>query len=619
MKYSGAHSPIIEGRTFWEQLVIGTSGLPMMVTALRPWQEYFIKEASKAFEKGFKVVAVEAPTGSGKTLIALKVIDKILKGGLATKSYFLVRTSAQLLAPFRDIEKFKIDLKASPLVGKDKACPLGSMPINACPSCPWRDRLAPLPSSWTHLFDWIKNSINSMTCPYTTLKFLSETSELVVMVYSYLVPHVAERLGLDVSNALLVFDEAHHVLKLISEKSISIDFAISVLSSTPQLVKALKRSTLSEYANDIAFFGDAISRTMGVLKQLLNIGYLKKPIRVSKYTKELPVELKELKEIVEELTKEAVKRMDPVLDRLVKYLNVLDVLVSASEKTSYIENEKLVVRSLRPWLRDYLDKISGALLISATMPSKEILEKLLGVEVVRISLFNNAYALNEYTRVFKPEKILNIFINDYTSSYKLRTNKINIMKRSIIERAVFEMIKRKGGLGLIVYPSFAMLNIAKMTLLEHSEETGVPVIIEERGGGVIAVEKAKREEFAVLAAVAGDQITEGVEITNGEGRSRIRVVAIVGAPYPPPTPFYEDMASSLDPKNANDILNKLYVEEMLIKVRQASGRLKRHPDDEGVIIFADKRLLEFTNVLAPFGNVKIMSSETLLERVRELA
>lgn len=619
MRYSGAPSLTRKGRTFWEGLNDATSGLPMMVTTLRPWQEYFIKEATKAFEKGFKVVAVEAPTGSGKTLIALKVIDKILKEGLASKSYFLVRTSAQLLAPFRDIEKFNIDLKASPLVGKDKACPLGSMPINACPSCPWRDRLAPLPESWTRLFDWIRSSINSMTCPYVTLKALSETSELVVMVYSYLTPHVAERLGLDVNNTLLVFDEAHHILKLISEKSINIDFAISVLSSTPQLVKALKRSTLSEYANDIAFFGDAISRTIGILKQLSNVSYLKKPVRVNSYTKELPVELKELKGIVEELTKEAVKRMDPVLDRLVKYLNVLDVLVSASEKASYVENEKLVVRSLRPWLRDYLDKISGALLISATMPSKEILEKLLGTEVMRISLFDSDDALKEYTKVFKPEKVLNIFIDDYTSSYKLRTNKINMMKRSIIEKAVFEIVKRKGGLGLLVYPSFAMLNIAKITLIEHSEEMGIPVIIEERGGGVIAVEKAKREKVAVLAAVAGDQITEGVEITDEEGKSRIRVVAIIGAPYPPPTPFYEDMASSLDPKNASDILNKLYVEEMLIKVRQASGRLKRHPDDEGIIIFADKRLIEFADVLAPFGNAEIMSSETLLEYVKKSA
>ena len=590
----------------------------MMEYTLRPWQKFFIEKALEGFERGYKVVAIEAPTGSGKTLIALKVISNILKEGRASKSYFLVRTTAQLLAPFRDINKFGMNLKASPLVGKDKACPLGSMPINACPSCPWRDRLAPIPESWVHLFEWIRSSINAMTCPYITLKTLSETSKLIVMVYNYLAPSIIERLGLDISDSFIVFDEAHHILKLISEKSVYLDFAISVLSSTPQLVKALERSLLSEYANDISFFGDAITRTINVLKQLSNISYLRKPLRVSSYTKEFPIELKELKGIVEELTKEAVKRMDPILDRLVRYLNVLDVLASAPEKASYLENEKLVVRSLKPWLRDYLDEISGALLISATLPSKYILEKLLGTKVLRISLFDDEKSLKEYASVFKPNNVRYIFINDYTSSYKLRTNRINIMKRKIIEKAVFKYIGEKGGLGLLVYPSFAMLNLAKLSLQEYSNETAIPIVIEERGGGVIAVEKAKKEERAIIAAVAGDQITEGVEITDEKGRSRIKVVAIMGAPYPPPTPFYEDMASILEPRNTKDLLNKLYREEMLIKTRQASGRLKRHPEDEGIVIFADKRLIEFKDILAPFGNYEIMESETLLEHIMKL-
>ncbi len=586
---------------------------------LRPWQKFFIDEALRAFEKGEKVVALEAPTGSGKTLIALTVIKKLLDEGRITKAYFLVRTTAQILAPFRDIEKFGIDVKASPLVGKERACPLSSIPINVCPSCPWRERPAPKPSSWTKLFDWIKESIKSMTCPYVSLKLLADESELVVMVYNYLTPHIAERLNIDVKDSLLVFDEAHHVLRLISEKSIAIEYALSVLMSTPQLLKALKKSSLAKYADDITFFRDAISRTINILKQIMNISYLKRPIRANAYTKELPSELIEYKELLEDLIKEALKSMDPVLDLLVKHLNVVDVLVTASERPSYIESGKLVARSLRPWLKEYLDEIAGTLLISATMPSKEILEKVLDSDVTRISLFDNKQALESYRKVFKPDNIISVFIDDYTSTYRMRTNRINIMKRKAIEEAVFKIISSEGGIGLLVYPSFSMLNLAKLDLSELSNKYGIKTVIEEKGGGILAIESVKREDRAILAAVAGDQITEGVEITDEKGRSRIKVVAIIGAPFPPPTPFYEDVASNIDPKRPKEILNMLYTEEMLIKVRQAAGRLKRHPDDKGIIIYADKRLLEFKNVLAPFGKIEIMSAESLLDRASTVA
>ncbi len=210
----------------------------------RPWQSKAAERATKAIEKG-KAVLLDAPTGSGKTLIALTVASRLLSSGYARDVLISVRTVNEITPYERDIERFFSDTKSissrSYLLGKRRTCPFyqegDDQNSRLCRVC--LGIQPPLPQSQTSLTSrrmksdpqLIASKISAGykmpdlqrefvvppagddegVCLYHSLRGASST--VTMMTYPYLLSkHVREGLKrIDLPNSFLILDEAHNV------------------------------------------------------------------------------------------------------------------------------------------------------------------------------------------------------------------------------------------------------------------------------------------------------------------------------------------------------------------------------------------------------------------------
>ncbi|UXD22251.1 hypothetical protein IPA_02925 [Ignicoccus pacificus DSM 13166] len=580
---------------------------------LRPWQRRFVEESVRALEeKRPAVIAIDSPTGSGKTLTALKIIEESLKRGLIRKAFFLVRTVTQVIPPVRDAERFT-SLSISPLVGKERACPIGTSTVSLCKVCPWRDRIPPKPSSWVGLFDWIDEWKRRAHCPYMGLKAFSKDAEVIVMPSAYMNPSVFKVMGLDVEGALLIFDEAHNLFNFMREESLKPSFGVAMISQVPKIVRGL-RELNKDLADELGSYGPLFQTLRTVLKATEVYRSVGKGVRVPEIKEVSGPELDMLGKVIDKVALVLAMESHPLFDLVEKLKSVMDFFLLAREPNTmvYMDGEYLRVKELRPWIGKYLEEgASGAVLMSGTMPSPEFLRRFLGRLDKYLSLLGDKELREEYFKLYRPENAKVIVVTDYTSRYKVRYDKDFVKRREMVERATMLLAKRLKGTALMVYPSYAMLKSVLVTLKVIAKELDVELIPSERGGGAAVLSRARKLRTCVIAAVAGDQITEGVELTEN-GKSLIKVVSIIGAPFPMPSAFLEDVAKSLDKDNYEKVLESMYEELMIMKVKQAIGRMIRSPQDKGLVILADYRFEEYLDRIVPYREVTKVTSEELL-------
>jgi len=89
---------------------------------LYSWQHDFLSFVSEALTRGVSVVALNAPTGSGKTKAALGAMKFTMDRGLASLAVAVVRTKTQQEAFIRDNEQFGIGFIPVRLPSKEVAC-----------------------------------------------------------------------------------------------------------------------------------------------------------------------------------------------------------------------------------------------------------------------------------------------------------------------------------------------------------------------------------------------------------------------------------------------------------------------------------------------------------------
>ena len=582
---------------------------------LRPWQRKFVEGALQVLrEKDGAVIAIDSPTGSGKTLTALKIIQQSLEEGLISRAFFLVRTVTQVVPPLRDSEKF-LNLKAVPLIGKERACPIGSGVINFCRVCPWKSRLPPPPKSWSGLFEWIDEWKKRAHCPYMGMKEYIKDAEVIVMPSAYMNPDIFKTLGLEVKGSLLVFDEAHNLFSFMREVSLKPSFGIAVISQVPKLIRGVAELDLN-LAEELGSFANLFQNLRSVLKAVSLYRSIGKGIRVKEVKEVAGPELKLLAKVVDKASILLATESHPLLDVAEKLKEVLDFFLLAREHSTmvYMDGDYLRVKELKPWIGKYLDEgAKGALLMSGTMPSPDFLRKFLGKLDKYMSLLEDPELRREYFKLYDPDNAKVLLVTDYTSKYRVRYNKDYLDRMEKIEEASIALAKRLRGIALLVYPSYAMLKSVSAGLKVIGKRLNVEVLISERGAGAGILQRAKEAKVCAIAAVAGDQLTEGVELTKN-GRSLIRVVSIIGAPFPMPSAFLEDVAKSVD-NNYQEVLEQLYEELMIMKVKQAIGRMIRSPEDKGLIVLADYRFEDYLERIVPFREVVRVTSEELVKAV----
>jgi len=131
---------------------------------------------------------------------------------------------------------------------------------------------------------------------------------------------------------------------------------------------------------------------------------------------------------------------------------------------------------------------------------------------------------------------------------------------------------------LAVFPSYEYMNAITSKLK-------IPTYVESEESPVESL--AKLNERTLICAVSRGKLTEGIELVDEEGRSRISDVAVVGIPYPPVDDLTEDFSN-----RAGIPLHDFLRINAWIAVRQAVGRAIRGPEDRANLWLLDRRFEE---------------------------
>jgi ATP-dependent DNA helicase DinG len=181
---------------------------------MRPLQRSAIREISRAWEEGVKYVFLEAPTGFGKSAIAITLARQ------NPAAFILVSTKSLQDQYVREGAFEAIDVRGrgnfSCLISRDKTCDAGPcrLGISDCRHRPQRSLPEKVPDSGIKLASTQKGDFwkhrGSRLCPYWEQKCWGLNHDYPVMSYSYFLYEATHPKDF-AKRKLMVCDEAHNM------------------------------------------------------------------------------------------------------------------------------------------------------------------------------------------------------------------------------------------------------------------------------------------------------------------------------------------------------------------------------------------------------------------------
>jgi DNA excision repair protein ERCC-2 len=525
---------------------------------LREWQRKLKDKVIDYLRKGY-LVALQAPTGSGKTLFALytmlNVKDKII---------FVVRTHNEFFPIYREHKRLKLNKKFSFIVGKPTACPYASPDVNPedikCNNCKINYSITLDINEPPNIF--IKNlksrAINENFCPYYSLLETSIDAEVIVMTYSYFfLPYLRENLDIDFENYGIVIDEAHNLdyINDLDERKL-----------TRKTIEGALREVKSERAKEI-------------LKKLLE-EFEKRVLNEEKHieVENITCFTKEDLEILEDEYEDLRDQM--IIEGRIKRLNIgtiIKFLKSLSEENRELFSFSGSLVSKVIDSSKYLDILNHEeiplLIMSGTLPPKEYLEKVLNIR--RKLVYIDAEKETRTRLSGKYECLIGI---DVTSAYTLRTENMWKKYGSYIIKIFYNS---KNNI-LVVFPSYEIMNKV-MSYIKS-----IPTYIENESSTIEELYNIIMKSKTVIGVVSRGKLSEGIELTIN-GKSVISDVVLVGIPYPAPDDYMKIKSEVISKRLGYNITEMLFKIPAMISVKQAIGRAIRGVDDEATVWLLDKR------------------------------
>lgn len=573
---------------------------------LRDYQEAIISRAVEAISNGHNVI-INAPTGTGKTIMTLEILRRVNKTG-----WVYVRTISQYSAWERDARK--LGLSFTGLMRKGEFCKVLKKPyLLYCSYCnqevdekdtehlrkhkkfierkyisprcydpdaipKWAAFCHYRPEYISRRFEDQKEAIEFVDAVSKKMKELVEQGGIKfagnwfrdnqfrgfnvciykmieystwIRIYSYIYFFLGMRVPKEGSfDDVIVFDEAHNLD----------DFNINSITLT-------KREVLG-------FFNKIIVSEVDKEKLLREVeedfeAFIEDPERGFTHLG-----------LIEQADEELAQKFAII----VKAWKESDKwFIERDQQEGYI---KAMPADPALWLSNLNNY--RYILLSGTMPSADYLRTVWGLnnfEYINAMAYFSSTSLKDHFAGAK------LFVDD--TIYYIKENRQNLRKK-VVE--VIQKYAAKDGLNLVVLPSYEDLEAYKSLLFGN-------VFFEDIRPDVL--EKVKKlPDGYIIFAVAGGKLSEGIEVLDSEGRSRIKSVFIVGLPIPEyKNPYLEKMINVVarrvgrDPKSFKWTV--LY-EKAVIKVRQALGRAIRGPQDSANIYLLDKRFT-YKNVIEKMG------------------
>ncbi len=428
-------------------------------------------------------------------------------------------------------------------------------------------------------------------CPYFLARRAAERCTVVVAPYQYIFnEHIRRRIKLELSDRVLVFDEAHNADQ-IGQDVLSDRLSQRTLDSAKRELEDIGGhleflDDLTEYLDEKVSDGIATepgSRLYEDLRQVLG-------------TEDLSSFAEKFSDIVSEIRIRKMERGDYPVCFLNGVLNFLDG-VESSPRESYVAIFRRSVqglnlveyRCLDPSLaiNPVVKEALGALIMSGTLSPLELFTEILGLESAE---------KRTYSAIANPENVRTVIDTSVTTKFEKRGSE---MIRRYGERISKVVSKIPNGV-LIFFPQRKLM----LESLNRWREAGIvkrtgaryflggkPVFVE----GSRAIENrriveeykraAKGEDGAVLCGVFRGRNAEGSNFPYEEARG----VILVGVPYADYSdPVVRSQIRYFDNKRRG-MGERWYIMDAFRAANQAMGRGIRHRDDWCNFILMDIR------------------------------
>ncbi|MFW9846180.1 MAG: helicase C-terminal domain-containing protein, partial [Candidatus Thorarchaeota archaeon] len=443
-------------------------------------------------------------------------------------------------------------------------------------------------------------------CPYEVMRWCARQSRVIIGPYSYMFrTRVREALlaslGVPLNDTDLLVDEAHNL-------------GDHALDSETARLNGEDLRWLKDHRADIVketstpWIGEAVDFLYETM--MINLdGMNRRSERTLAKWDVAPRFIKEddLRQIHEADSfpvgdPEVVVSMETPLDRLVEFLFVAQMAtrsegwhVTLNVHKSWDEaltasKATLMIRPLNasgltaPVLRE----ARSALLMSGTLRPLNHYAQLLGVGGAMFEDLASPYPRS--TRLVLVDKNL-------TTKYSARSPDL---WRTIAERISIVLTTMPANKSaLIAFPSYKILH----EVISYGVDSGYRgMLVEEKGDRIEMVAEALEIGPHAIFCVFGGKFSEGIDLVKG-GSSMIDLIIGVGIPFSPPTSYHKALQEWYDTRFGEG--SGYYYGAVVPSIRQVAqvlGRLRRAPEDWGVVVLLDKRFLKHIRV---FGDEMI--------------
>jgi len=580
----------------------------------RPFQIDVVEKILNYINENRKFILLDSPTGSGKTIIALVISDYLAKEDFIT--HIAVRTTEEIKRYLEDSFKINTILRVYP--NKKKTCPIffksnlsGEEII--CADCIYKKSLYDPEELYNRLKKYNYNFIKltkieykkylkkkDVKCIYHSFKKID--SNIYISTYPYVFnQYLNEVLSLEGEPDFLIMDESHNLLTSIINP-ISISFRKYIEKGIGKrneenllfqdLIKELEiiKNALGIPEQDfelirynlMKFSDELLSFIENIIAKKFNTRdiYLIKE-RMEKSSKEIYIDRDKLKEIFDSNEKlldnlsfywETYKRyisknniklpkkrwnINKIL-KLYYYINSEDIfwILNLFKLEGYITKFEKIIK--------VFDNYKSVILMSGSNFTKESFQKLYKIKDVEYIKVDVKYGKKDYEVLY-----------NFSSRYSKRNDKNNI--ENLIGDIKF-IANNLEKYQLYMFPSYSfMIDIYEKLDIKDR------IFLDDGEKPLNRILKTNKD---IIFTYARSRFIEGIQLVK-DNQSLLKVIVIVGKPYPPPP-----NASILIYKIIKD--NNLDYNEFAevlkdINIKQVIGRAIRFPNDYVKIFFIDDR------------------------------